>query len=275
MFDSRLVGVLVVFLTVAVAGCMDSEEGVEFEQTSGVDIQSLQVAPSELNEGQEAIVSVQLINSGEEEASIRDVSLTRIPVGTGAANWGKRGEFSFSNPRPGDASTGVKAVSVEDTVTIIPPEVENTINPTVGLSVEYDYTTVGSTTITVMDQDRFVDENPSRENPGLDNSAGPVQMEVRASSPVAASSGEEEVCVVVKNKGSGEVVGEKVDLSVESTGGAQLSGSATLDLVNGEASKCFRMTGISADSSLDVEVFFTADYTYRTSSGTSVTVRSR
>lgn len=168
----------------------------------------------------------------------------------------------------------------------------------------YNYSTRANADIQIMSSERYREQGIQRSQPELENTQGPVQLDVRTSTPLVIYPGDSdgenpstEVCVIVRNTGQGqpywghgqnppnseEVMG-KVDLSVKDVGNVNFtstetnSNSVTAEIVGNRAVECFDMevqTTSQAEIQQTITLELEADYGYQEETQTSVTVEGR
>lgn len=295
LLDEKNIAVLLVFATVIVAGCTDSESGVDFEQTSGVEISTFSIQPSTVFEDQNAQVILELVNRGAAEAESVSYEFFNVPFGEGGNSWTGTQSREVGRLQPADPSTGLQAIPRETTESLTPPDIQRTVTSDLMVAVNYEYETTASTELSLIEDERFRESQPEQAPPTMNNSAGPVQMEVRTVSPVIFYKNENgqvqdtasDFCVVVNNVGGGDVgysgEDDTVRLEWDSTGVASLSPrdgkgeQVKVELVNGRGTECFDIDfgGQRPARETQIDVFFTADYSYEIEDSTTVTVQTR
>lgn len=311
--SSNKTGLILLALIVAVSGCADdsNSNGVAVSQTEGVAIEGFSSSPSEIFEGQLTTLELQLRNVGGSEAE--NVAARLFNRGfEGDGTWNIQGEGdsvddlksvyfgSLSGPDP---QTDAPAISVPRTWNLEAPDLDvaQQVPYDFNSRVFYQYSTTASTDIEVMSNDRYNELGTSRSQPELDNSGGPIQIDVRTRTPVVfTSTGQDTqpvpIRVVVTNEGSGTPFlqsaysdesydvsndeAERVDIEVEAAGNSVSfdSNEQTVRMVNGEGVKSFTMD-VSRVSNQDIQqtvpITVTAEYGYYQDTSTSVTVNGR
>lgn len=291
-------------LVIIASGCTGggNEKGVTVTQTAGVTVQSFTATPSTVFEGQPATLELQLANAGGRNADNVQAKLFNAPINEGSGSWtGTSALKEVGSLRPGDPETDTPAITKPVTWSLDSPDLSQGVSiPYDFLSrIYYEYDTVGVTEIQVMDSERYRDSGATRQRPSVENSAGPVQLEVRTRTPLVFYGEEEsnpssELCVIAKNVGGGEVLSpdtlgindvqnseNEVRLTVKASGSAiSFAEGATTDteivpIVGTEGIHCFTVNAESSDIQQTVPITITADYGYYTESQTSVTVEGR
>lgn len=296
---------LILLMVIAVAsGCAqgDTDEGVTIEQEAGVNIESFTATPSEIYEGQPVTLDLQLNNKGGSEARDVEAKLYNVAF-EGTRSWSIQSgaqEMEYNNLRSANPDTETPSRSVSQVWTLEAPEIDGDrrIPYNFNTRVFYKYKTNSVTDITVMSGQQFRNSDEAKERPTLDNSGGPIQMEVRTRSPVVFYEGADDTtsnfCVIVKNVGDGTPFvssadysdaassenERKVEVSVQSSG-TQVSfdeESKTVDIIGKEGQACFTMNAESISGSeiqQRVPITIDADYGYYVDSSESLTVRGR
>ena len=300
-------------LIVVVSGCADNTESgdVTVSQTEGVAIEGFSASPSEIFEGQLTTLELQLRNVGGSEAENVVARLFNRGF-QGDGTWNIQGDGGsvddlknvyFGTLSGPDPQTDAPAISVPRTWNLEAPDLEvSQSNPyDFNARVFYQYSTTAGTDIQVMSNDRYNELGTSRSQPSLDNTGGPLQVEVRTRTPIVfTSTGQDTqpvpVRVVVTNEGSGtpflqsayedesydvsEEDLERVDIEIEAAGNSVSfdSNEATVQMVNGEGVNSFTMN-VERVSSQDIQqtvpLSVNVDYGYYQDTSTSVTVNGR
>lgn len=299
------VSALVLLVIIAIAsGCVDggTDSGVEISQTSGVNIESFTASPTEIYSGQPSTLELRLKNNGGQEARDVEAKLYNIPL-EDDRSWNiASGEqtLEFNNLRPANPDTETPSREVSQVWTLEAPEIDSNqrIPYTVNTRIFYKYSTEGVTDIKVMTGQEFRESNDETSRPTLDNSGGPIQLEVRTRSPVVfyddSESMQTNFCVIVSNEGSGTPFlssadyseatesknQRKVKLNIQASGNQISFGQneKTVEIIGKEGQTCFTMNaeGISgSEIQKTVPVTLEADYGYYLDSGESLTVRGR
>lgn len=300
----RSSALILLAVIVVASGCAQGgdETSVEISQTSGVNIESFSVTPSEVYSGNPTTVELQLKNNGGQEARDVQAKLYNIAF-EGPRTWSIQSgsqTLEYNNLRPANPDTETPARQVSQVWTLEAPEVDTDrrIPYTINSRIFYKYNTESVTDITVMSGQEFRDSDEGRERPQLDNSGGPVQMEVRTRSPVVfyedSDGAEQSFCVIVSNEGEGtpflssanydsasdQQNERKVTVSVQASGN-QVSfqeTEKTVNIIGKEGQTCFTMTADAISGSeiqQTVPITLEADYGYYLDTSASLTVRGR
>lgn len=311
--SSNKTGLILLTLIVVVSGCADNSNSSEVtvSQTEGLAIEGFSASPAEVFEGQLTTLQLQLRNVGGTEAENVVARLfNRGFEGDGTWNiqgeGGDTGELKskyYGSLQAPDPSTDAPSVSVPRTWNLEAPDLDvaQQVPYDFNTRVFYQYDTTASTDIQVMSNDRYNELGTSRSEPQLDNTGGPIQIDVRTRTPVIfTSSGQETqpvpIRVVVNNEGSGtpflqsaygeqsydvtEDDTERINLEIEAAGNSVSfdSNEQTVRMVNGEGVKSFTME-VSRVTSQEIQqtvpVTVTAEYGYYQDAGTTIAVNGR
>jgi|AntRauMinimDraft_2_1070382.scaffolds.fasta_scaffold00001_169 hypothetical protein len=311
---SNRTGLILLTLIVIVSGCADNSNssGVTISQNEGVSIEGFSGSPSEIFEGQLTTVELQLRNVGGTEAENVVARLfNRDFEGDGTWNIQGQGEsvddlknIYFGSLESADPDTDAPAISVPRTWNLEAPdlEVSQQVPYDFYTRVFYQYNTRANTEVQIMSNERYNELGVSRSQPELDNSGGPIQLDIRTRTPVVfTSTGQDTqpvpIRVVVTNEGSGTSfvqsaytgeesyeIGEddtgKIELEIGAAGNSVSfdSNQETVRMVNGEGVKSFTMN-VDRVSSQDIQrtvpITVTANYGYYQDTSTSITVNGR
>ena len=296
---------MILLVVIAVAsGCAqgNTDEGVEISQESGVNIEGFTATPSEIYEGQPVTLDLQLKNNGGQEAQNVEARLYNVAF-EGTRSWSIESgsqTLEYNNLRPADPETETPSRSVSQIWTLEAPEIDGDrrIPYTFNTRVFYEYATQGITDITVMTGQEFRNSDAAKEQPTLDNSGGPIQLEVRTRSPVVFYEGSDSTtsnfCVIVENVGTGTPFLQsadysnaadsenerKVEVSVQASGN-QVTFDVSqkqVNIIGKEGQACFTMNADSlsgSDIQQTVPITIDADYGYYVDGSESLTVRGR
>lgn len=311
---SNKAGLILLVLLVTVSGCADNSDSsdVTVSQTEGVAIEGFSASPGEIFEQQLTTLELQLRNVGGTEAENVVARLFNRGF-QGDGTWNIQGEGSNIDelkriyfgalPAP-DPQSDAPGISVPRTWNLEAPNLE--ISQSVGYDfytrVFYQYSTTANSDIQVMSNSRYNELGVSRSQPSLDNTGGPIQVDVRTRTPVVfTDTGQDTqpvpIRVVVSNEGSGtpflpsaytgeesyEVTdqeSEMVEVEVQAAGNSVSFDSNTEEvrMVNGEGVKSFTME-VDRISNQDIQqtipITVTANYGYYQDTSTSVTVNGR
>lgn len=304
--DKNLLALL--SLVVIASGCAHTVNTGTGEATSeSVSIQNFSAFPNDVFNNQNVRLTLTLKNDGEATAENVQARIFNVPFGSGTSEW--RGldsrTVSFGNLEPEDEEANLPARESTEFWSIEAPDLENDVTIPYQFMTEifYNYETRGTTSVTLMDQQRFREEgNPRR--PTLDTSSGPVQMEIRTRSPIVFYPGDgnnrqSEMCIIVTNQGQGtpfwsteaqsgnyqqinEDDSNKVRLQVEDQGRINFrnpedgSNTVVVDIFGNRGIGCFDINvdgwseGVGPQE--EVPIIMTADYGYSKETSTSVTV---
>ena len=310
---SNKIGLILIISTIVVAGCADnSDSGVTVSQTGGVEIEGFTSSPSEIFEGQLTTLELQLRNVGGTEADHVVARLFNREFTSSSDTWNVQGEGSDvgelkrkyrSNLPAPDPQSDAPAISVPLTWNLEAPDLDisQTVPYDFNARVFYQYETTANSEIQIMSNDRYNELGTSRSQPDLENTGGPIQVDVRTRTPIVfTNSGQDTqpvpIRVVITNEGSGtpflpsaysdeeynvgEEESERVELEIEAAGSAVEfdSNQQPVRLVNGEGVKSFTMN-VERISDQDIQqtipITVTADYGYYKDTSTSVTVNGR
>lgn len=311
--SSNKAGLILLTLIVTVSGCADNSSGtdVTVSQTEGVAIEGFSASPSEIFEGQLTTLEIQLRNVGGAEA--QDVVARLFNRGfTGDGTWNIQADDSsvseakrkhIETLEAPDPQTDAPSISVPRTWNLEAPDLD------VAQQVPYDffarvfykYSTTANTEIQVMSNERYNELGVTRSQPSLENSGGPIQVDVRTQTPIVfTNTGQDTqpvpIRVVVTNEGEGtpflqsayddenynvnEQNSGRVELEITAAGDSVSfdSNNPTVRMVNGEGVKSFTMN-VDRVSSEDIQqtvpITVTANYGYYKDTSTSITVNGR
>ncbi|MFT4867489.1 MAG: hypothetical protein ACI9LV_000082 [Candidatus Nanohaloarchaea archaeon] len=299
----------VLSLVVIASGCAHTASTSTNQATSSsVSINNFSAFPTDVYNNQNVRLELTLQNNGEATAQNVEARLFNVPF-SGDSSWDLNDgrTVSFGTLEPADPEANLPARETTEFWSLEAPSLEDGVTIPYQFMTEifYNYETQGTTSITLMDQQRFREQgNPTR--PTLDTTSGPVQMEVRTRSPIVFYPGDgndrkSEMCVIVRNEGQGtpfwsedaqegnyEEIGEdqrnKVRLRVQDQGRISFTNSDTGDNSNTAIVNIFGNRGIGCfDIRVDgwsqgvgpqeeVPIVMTLDYGYSKETSTSVTV---
>lgn len=294
----RLIAIL--GLVVLASGCTQTggnTSSVSITPNTGVTVERFEAFPSNVPESQSVQLETTLRNTGGQEATNVKMDLFNIPF-EGAQNWG--GDQSVGGDgttlRPADQDANVPASPRTFTFALDAPDLStDTTQPyTIFGELSYDYTTVATSEMVLMSQDRYRETGASRSKPSVQNTGGPITMEIRTRSPIVYYGEDSQTrtnpqfCVVVRNSGQGtpSTDGEgddtvtinartsgNVNLDVPEGGGSE----QTVDLVGSRGVGCYDIDTPDTFSSnqLTLPLTITADYTYSKETSTTVNVEGR
>lgn len=310
MIENKNIMVLLSLVVVA-SGCAHTATSQTSQATSdSVSINNFSAFPNNnVYNNQNVRLELTLQNDGEATAENVKARLFNVPFGSGDSEWTglQSRTVSFGTLEPRDEEANLPARESTEFWSAEAPSLEDGVTIPYQFMTEifYNYETQGTTSITLMNQQRFREEgNPSR--PTLDTTSGPIQMEVRTRSPIVFYPGDgndrqSEMCVIITNDGQGtpfwssniedgdyQDIGEeernKVRLRVEDQGRIEFSNSesgdnsntAIVDIFGNRGIGCFNINvdnwnqGVGPQE--EVPIVMTSDYGYSKESSTSVTV---
>lgn len=202
-------------------------------------------------------------------------------------------------------------------VTFTAPDLEEdrTISYDMNSYIMYEYSTEANTEVEIMSGERYREQGSPEGSAGLENSRAPVQMEVRTPTPLVfydidgtTSSLQRELCVIVRNQGTGVPFGHegssdiwlgsnkgwnlsavqenenKVNVRIEDIGRVDFEpfGSSnpaeTIEILDGKGVNCWEMevdVGSTAQIQTTIPLSLEATYGYRKTSRTTATVEGR
>lgn len=307
---------LVLLSAVIIAsGCMDNGEA-DAVKTAPMQVNSFSASPNPAQADTNVMFDIELENTGDADA---ENTAIRLFGPTFATDTGQDKTWRPANPDDGaideaaDRTRYIGTVraptdnspSVPETemITLTAPAYEEGREATdlFQMDIFYQYETTATTQLDIMTAEHFQDNNIQRTEPTLETTAGPVQLDIRGSTPKVQYEGDEddELCVIVRNDGEGEVfhpddgfigtegtraydvnsdVRDRVKLSVEDVGNIDFEpNEATVRLVRGEQVQCFDWSadGLIQQREQTVNIELDAEYGYTKTDQTSVTVEGR
>lgn len=304
-------------LVVVASGCAHTAGTGNNEATSeSVSIQNFSAFPSDVYGTQNVRLTLTLKNNGDSTAENVQARLFNVPFGSGNSEWSGLDSrtVNFGTLEPEDEEANLPARESTKFWSMEAPNLDDgvTIPYQFMTEVFYNYETQGTTSITLMDQQRFREEgNPQR--PTLDTTSGPIQMEVRTRSPIVfypddQGTRKSEMCIIVTNEGEGtpfwsdstvqldgssnspdyqqvdEDAINKVKLRVKNQGRINFTNSddtdnSNVNIVNIFGNKgigCFEINAQDWSQGVgpqeEVPIVLTAQYGYSKETSTSVTV---
>lgn len=283
-------------LVVIASGCSHTGENTgPSSSITAVQVQNFSAIPSTVYESQSPTLRLSLKNTGTVEAEEVEAELFNVPFGDSEnREWEAEDlTFNFQTLRSAEPDAGLPATPKEKTMTLTPPNLSEgeTISYDFMARISFKYETRADTEIQLMSQSQFQDSGASKSRPVVENTDGPIQMEVKTRTPIVLYGGDRtsNLCLIVKNEGEGTPyepdnpgnentmnvdIRKSGDLSFEAVDGE----SGKVELVNGRGIKCYQMD-ISFDAESDIQrtipVTFVATYGYRKDTQTTVTVKGR
>lgn len=305
---------MMVFLSLVViaSGCAHTAGNASSEAaSSSVSIQNFSSFPQDVYNDQQVRLTLTLINHGDADAENVVARLFNVPFeGESGSNnnvWKLDGDrsLSFETLQAADEENNLPAREKNRYWTLTSPDLGNgvTIPYQFMTRVYYRYSTRGTSSITLMDQQRFREEGDT-QRPSLDTTDGPIQMEIRTQSPIVFYPEDEgdrqtEMCVIVKNTGQGtpflhseayndgsygvtENASNKVKLRIPDQGGVGFStdkglNTAVVEIFGNRGIKCFTVEvdnwGSGFGPQEEVPIVMESSYGYYKETSTSVTVQ--
>lgn len=288
--SSRKITLILLIVTVTVSGCTQNDGAtVKTTQNAGMTIDMFSTFPSNVLGGSEVQLRIGVQNTGGADAEQVSMQLFNLPE-----TWrGSERQISFGTLRPPNPEDDIPSVPRERTVTLGAPDIDESIKIPYEVHgrLNYEYETTGVSQIELMGFDRFRETERTRENVDVDNTGGPIQLDIRTRSPIVFYSDDNSasrLCVIVRNTGDGKAYLpsspddglDQVELSVKSSGefGLEPVEDSVAQLVEDRGVQCYRFTGLSEDDAsiqTTVPVRITADYGYYKEVSSSVTVTGK
>ena len=308
--DHKL-GLALLAAVVIVAGCTDntSDNSVTVSQTSGVEITSFSASPNSLSGGQPATLQMNIKNRGGVDAENVQARLTNPEFGSDSGLWSVEGgawKDGFSTLRGPNPDSGQAALTRTLQWSVTEPNRNNQIDIDYDFDADlfYRYSTEASTQMSLVNTNA-VEDQPTRATPAIENTGGPIQLGVQASSPVLfteSSGGSSKTlpfCITMQNQGSGTPflyeesfggtnvnkayrgvsndITNMINLSV-STSSSFLEfedNNVQKELVGNPPSTCMDMNASyvsTNEGSTTAQITVEADYGYRVQDSTGITV---
>ncbi|MFB6191606.1 MAG: hypothetical protein ABEJ64_04210 [Candidatus Nanohaloarchaea archaeon] len=296
--ENRNAGLVFLALVVIASGCAHTgPSGDTAAKTQAVQVSNFSAIPDTVFESQEPTLRLTLKNTGDFKATDVRATLFNVPFGQPSQReWGVESRtFNFGTLRPANEEAGLPATPKERTKTVTPPDLSD------GEVIPYDfmariffkYRTRATTEIQLMGQQRFRETGQARARPAIENTDGPIQMEVRTRTPIVFyedGTTSSNLCLIVRNEGQGtptwpqdRTQEDVVQIKIRSSGSMSfetIEGQPNrLELVGKRGIKCYRVTGFEDFSSTDIQrtipVTFEAVYGYKKETQTSITVKGR
>ncbi len=323
--DSKAVIVLLALAVIA-SGCADSS-GEEASKTAPVQVVDFSATPDPAPADRIVRLQTEVQNTGDTDASN---VVARIGGPTFATESGQSltwrsddgGPMASRSRRSKRVGNGELPAPAEDQPALPRTTTFTLKAPAYGqgrestdrfrLEVFYEYNTSASTELTIMTDERYRENGATKTPLSFDNSAGPVQLDIRGSSPKVhyGDSQSQQICVVVRNSGVGtaflreegnygeddgyyNVNSENRDqvevtlsdvgnvnfepLESDSEGDEHETITSTVQLINGEeGSQCYswEVDNLQQEEQT-IPLQVTASYGYVKETSTSVTVEGR
>ena len=306
-------------LTVVVSGCTEGGNQEDDEGSSSVTVSEFSPFPNPVPATQNAQFRMELVNDGDADAENVYARLYNPPFGdSGSQVWKPVGgedmdesyrTLSFDTLRAaGEQTPAVPKTRQQD---FEAPDLAEgrDIDYTFNSYVMFDYSTTGNAEVQVMGEDTYRDEGSPQGSAGLENTDGPIQMEVRTPTPIPIyESGEDstskQFCVIARNQGSGvpfhpDVEGsgedgysisdindrkDEIQIEIQDVGDVEFDVSddnennyQDVSILDGKGVACFDMTisGVSDTLQRTVPIRVDADYGYRKQTRTNVQVQGQ
>lgn len=304
---------VVLSLVVIASGCAHTAGGTSGSASSdSVSVTNFTAFPQEVMSNQQVRLRLSLKNDGDTDAESVTARLFNVPFesesGSNNNVWKLDGSrsISFNTLQAADEEADLPARENSQYWTLTAPDLDSGVTiPYQFMSrIYYEYSTQGTSSITLMDQQRFREQGGA-SRPSLDNDDGPIQMEIRTTSPIVFYPSEEsrtsEMCIIVTNEGTGtpflhepaysdgsydvsDSISNQVKLRVPDQGGIQFSpadnpdaNTAVVELFGNRGIKCFTITADNWEQGLgpqeEVPIVLEAIYGYYRETSTSVTVQ--
>lgn len=295
------------FLSIVVlaSGCAHTANNTDSGPTSSLKIENFTAFPSDPFSGQDVRLQLQTINLGEHDAEDVSAELYNVPFDgenswsfrEGDGQWVDQGVVRSADP---DADLPARTQNIRWALTAPNLDSDLDIPYNFRTRIYYKYRSVGTSTLTLMDQETYREEGSSGR-PVIDNSASPVNLEIRTRTPIVYEGGGSEMCIIARNEGEGTAflheeayqdpeyeIGDenanKVLVSVPDQANVDFSSEEEVDseentvevnLIGGEGIACYEIDVSNAGSQdrLEVPVRIDADYGYVKDASQEVTVR--
>jgi hypothetical protein len=204
---------MVVFgLTLVTSGCVEGGESTE-AGTTAVSVNDFSMSPSTIQSGGTAVLEMELQNTGDNdvrdpEALIFGRTINR-PGNTWETTDGEPPIMQFRRLRAGTDQT--TSVGVPRSLELTAPEVDDsqTIDGVFNAKIFYRYNSTATSSITVMTNERRIEENPTREAITTRNDDGPVHVSINEFSPIITYKDDDSqnlgLQIQIQNKGPGTV----------------------------------------------------------------------
>jgi len=317
--DSKIFLVLISAVLIT-SGCVENSESES--NTSPISVNEFSITPNPAPGDQTARVQMELQNNGDSDAENAYATLFGPTFSSGEGQkrtWrtSDGGEvvpsdrtMDFRGLNSGTESS--PAIPARDTLRFTTPNIdEGRINSyNFNARIQYDYRTTADTEIQVMSNERYQETGASQTSPEVENSDGPIQVEVQGTTPHVfydTGTADDEICLTVTNEGTGDPflvttdngvspaedgsgydiddsASDKVELRVEDVGNIEFDsqdseGAVVVDMIGNEGYQCFdmRLEGLGQITDLEqtTEIPIEVIYGYEEETSTSVTVEGR
>ncbi|MFB6145744.1 MAG: hypothetical protein ABEJ99_04550 [Candidatus Nanohaloarchaea archaeon] len=196
-------------LVIIASGCTGGGNTTK-TSSSSISVLNFSAFPQSVYSNQQERLTLEVKNTGDRDAKNVAARLFNVPF-TGENKWdinqGSTTEY-LGTMKAAEPDNNLPARSHTISWSMEAPGLQDGVSiPYNFMSrIFYKYSTLGKSEITLMSQDRFR-ESGKVGRPTLDNSAGPIQMQIRTEEPIVFYPSESdrttEMCVIVKNTGSG------------------------------------------------------------------------
>lgn len=321
--DNNKVALAFLSIVVIASGCSHTAgTGDDAGSTASVAIQNFSAFPQNPYNNRDVNLRLSVKNNGDTDAEDVAAKLYNVPFKSDFESTGqnqKTWEINdgnkwrhFEKLDAADPDNDIPARQRTFRWRITAPDISDSLDTpyTFKTRLYYKYNTTGTSRITLMTQDRF-QEVGGGSRPSVDNSAGPIKMEIRTRTPIVFYNNQNrdsEMCIVVRNQGSGTPIhpdaysstnkeytvtdgtnseegqGNKnqVQISVPSQAGMNFvadgegSGNTqTVRLIGNRGVACYEIDAASGSITEEVEVPIQveAEYGYYKDASQTVTVR--
>lgn len=309
--DKNRLGLAILTAIVIASGCAGGGTSNEAASSDSVSVMNFSAFPSSPYDNQQTRITLELKNEGEVDAENTAARLFNVPF-SGNKNWNLDGSKTkeFGTLEAADPENDLPARPHRENWRLEAPNIQDglTVPYKFMTRIFYKYRTNANTEITLMSQDRFREQGKTGR-PSLENSDGPIQMEIRTETPIVfypeedGSTRQSEMCVIVRNEGDGtpfyfekgetykpgsdrrysvsDEDTDRVQLSIEDAGNIQFKSESggdtdTVELIGSKGISCWTIEanfGAQSEIQREVPVTMEADYGYYKEDQVSVTVR--
>ncbi|QKQ98867.1 hypothetical protein GKQ38_05080 [Candidatus Nanohaloarchaea archaeon] len=306
----RKLGLVLLSLIVVVSGCTDSSQNgsVTVSQTSGIEIMSYQATPDTLSGGQTATLQMNIKNRGGVDAQNVQAHLTNPEFGSDSGLWSvsngawKDGFDTLRGPNP---ESGQSALTRTIQWSVTAPNKNNQIPIDYSFDTDlfYKYQTQAVTQMRLVNTNS-VEGQPTRTTPQIENTGGPIQLGLQATSPViftesgGGSTKSMPFCITMQNVGAGtpflynqskvdgtayrgvnDDITNKIKLHIETSSSFIdfSKNTVTKELIGSPPSTCVNMNASyvsTSEGSTTSPITITAEYGYRLQDSTSITLKT-
>lgn len=302
-------------LAIIASACTDNTGKTTSSAVNAVQVTNFTAFPSPAYDTQPVSLQIRLENTGKTKVKNPEVKLFNLVMG-GNLEKGEWGVQSGVSPdgtvknlpktiRPANPDQNIPARPIQKQVMLLPPDLSQNSQRTytIGGRVSYGYKTTATSEIQLMGNQRFLEKRVAKTEPATDNSAGPIKMDLKTSTPIVfynrggGITAGRKLCIVVSNKGSGNVVPPEESLTQDTQGklvveiqSPGLNYNSTMEnpgdnqvtakLIGNSRRVCFNIGGLdsmfnSEDIQKTVPITMTARYRYVKEDQTTVTINGR